>query len=592
MKILIAQFNPIIGDFVGIAAKMRSLLRYARQEQPEALVVFPELALTGYAPRDLLLKKDFIGKTVEQVNTLAQEFPGLHILTGAPWPNSDTGKPLHNVALLLHGGQVQLVIRKHYLPTYDVFDEARYFEPAVGEVSMFTLGDEKIGVTICEDLWNEPEFFSPPLYHDQLLERFQREKIKLMINIAASPYHRGKVSFRYRLLSHIARKYSWNLLYVNQAGAQDSLIFDGGSAFWHSDGSLGARASFFREEAGMFDWNGPDQLVYHEVTNWSGGTPQPSHLDLSQFSCLRSTQAKDQDFQSPLSLNRMTLAALLTGIGDYFAKTSSRRALLGLSGGIDSALVAFLAIQALGAKNVHVLLMPSPFSSEGSVTDSLDFCKRNQLSYDILPIDDLYFTYLDSLSRIIQPDEIELTHENIQARIRGNLLMAYANKQKAIVLATSNKSESAMGYATLYGDMAGGLSPILDMSKTLVYEISNFINEQFAGEPIPRNIIQKAPSAELRPGQKDSDSLPDYPILDYIIEGYIEKHLAPQTIIAGVGEKFFLPRQECSDLVQSVVRKIHLAEYKRKQATIGLKISERDFTVGRRFPIVHKYIEI
>lgn len=598
MKISLAQLNPIIGDFDGNVIKIRKSIRLAKDTGCD-LLVFPELALTGYPPKDLFYKEDFVNRCQSELERIAGDTEGISVLIGAPLLNRERGNSLFNAAVFMSQGEISSLYKKHYLPTYDVFDEDRYFEPG-NDILILQMKGQRIGVTICEDLWNDTDFFKRQLYTEDLLEKISAAGIDLMINLAASPYHRGKIEFRYRLLSHVAEKWSWDLLYVNQIGAQDSLIFDGGSAYWNRNGDLLLQASFFQEEFISFEYergqDGIRNVIFPESLSGEEGflnrevaplfRDKPEHYSHSLEKDHLFAKFKNKEF-----INHMTLGALVLGIHDYLKKIYAHRAVLGLSGGIDSAMVAFLAAQALGAENLYVLLMPSDFSSSGSVNDALEFCRRNGVSHEIISIAPLYELYLESLNRHLKKEEMELAHENIQARIRGNLLMAYSNKSGAILLATSNKSETAVGYATLYGDMAGGLSPIMDVPKTLLYELAECINKTFDGEPIPREILDKAPSAELRPNQKDSDSLPEYEVLDLIIEQYIEKHARPQAIAQLLQSKFYLEEGEAEHLVAETVNKIHRAEYKRKQATIGLKITSKDFSVGRRFPIVHRYRE-
>ena len=508
------------------------------------LVVFPELSICGYPPQDFLEFADFLRQCEETVLEIAAACRGIAAIVGSPTQNPFVeGKDLFNSALLLHEGKIIGEAHKSLLPTYDIFDEYRYFEPA-RQFSCVEFKGAKIALTVCEDIWDIDDDLM--YVHSPMME-LGKQSPDFAINISASPFSFTQVEKRKRVVTHWSRKYNIPLLYVNFAGAQTELIFDGGSIVSNGLGKIVGEMAYFQEDLQIFD---TDTLANtHFVENQSS------------------------------KIERIYLA-LVCGVRDYFSKLRFEKAILGLSGGIDSALTAVIACDALGPQNVHGLLMPSQYSSDHSVADAETLAKNLGMSYDIVPVKNIYEGYEIQLAPLFVGKPFDLTEENLQARIRGALLMAYSNKFHHILLNTSNKSENAVGYGTLYGDMCGGLGVLGDLYKTEVYELSNFVNRN--GERIPQNSISKPPSAELRPGQKDSDNLPEYDILDRILFEYIENRKGPKEITAlGYDEA----------LVIRVLRLVNRAEFKRKQAAPILRVSTKAFGHGRRLPIVGKYLE-
>lgn len=552
MKIALAQLNYIIGDFEGNLNKMADAVANATSSGAE-LVVFSELSICGYPPLDLLERKEFIQACLNSMDKLAGlTDPCTGILVGGPEfnPNKD-GKLLFNSAFFLHGGKVQQVFRKSLLPTYDIFDEYRYFEPN-REFSILEFKGRKLAVTICEDLWDdqpfENEFSRSRLYTTNPLEKLSLLEPDVIINMAASPFAHRKMDAKQAIFTGKASKYRLPVLYCNQVGAQTELIFEGGSMAIHPSGHVAARLPYFSE----------DLLI----------------CDLDEL-CLTEPPLSAGDLPGRIE----TIAdALVCGIRDYFGKLGFKTATLGLSGGIDSAVTLALAVRALGPKNLHVLLMPSQYSSDHSVNDSVQMAKNLGVKYHILPIEALFRQFRLSLDALFKDLPEDITEENIQARIRSILLMALSNKFGNILLNTSNKSETAVGYGTLYGDMSGGLSILGDVYKTDVYLLAEYLNRE--QEMIPGNIITKAPSAELKPDQKDLDSLPPYELLDRILEAYIERQLPPQKLEA-LG---FDP-----GLVSRIIRLVNQNEYKRYQTPPILRISSKAFGIGRRLPLVGRY---
>lgn len=543
MRIALAQNNYHTGNFEGNVSKMLVAIENAKT-QGASLVVFAELAVTGYPPRDFLEFDHFLELCNESIQRIAAACTDIAAIVGVPVYNrSGSGKRLYNAALLLADGQVKATVAKSLLPTYDVFDEYRYFEPA-SETQVVELNGKRLAITICEDLWNvgkHQQYPSAPM--DSLIA----QKPDLIVNIAASPFAAAQPAERLAVLAHNATHYQLPLVYVNHVGAQTELIFDGASMAINADGSVAARLHAFQEDFAVVEWHekGFKPATIH---------PQPEKEALIE-------------------------AALEMGIRDYFRKLGFTKAILGLSGGIDSALVTVLAARALGAHNVHCLLMPSRYSSDHSIDDSVALAKNLGVSYEILPIEEAYVAYEHILAKPFEGTTPNITEENLQSRIRGMLLMAYTNKFGQILLNTSNKSELAVGYGTLYGDMCGGLSVIGDLYKTEVYALCEWINRN--EEVIPGNILTKAPSAELRPDQKDSDSLPDYSLLDAILQLYIEERKAPAEIIAAGFDEA---------VVKRVMRLVNMNEYKRHQTPPILRVSFKAFGMGRRMPIVARYL--
>lgn len=543
MKIAIAQLNYHIGNFEANTQKIISTAKSSHQNGAE-LTVFAELAVSGYPPRDFLEFDDFIQKCEVQINLIAEACFDIPLILGSPVRNTTKkGKPLFNAAVFLYQGQKEY-FRKGLLPDYDVFDEYRYFEPA-DSFQCLKFNDHKIAVTVCEDLWNVEDH---PLYVKQPMEDLILEKPDLIINIAASPFDYAQAEKRETVLRKNVDKYKLPLVYVNHVGAQTELLFDGGSMVMDENGMLISRLKFFDEEVQIVDVG----------IQFAGNQLSVSLL--------------------PEKIERIH-DALVMGVRNYFQKLGFQKAVLGLSGGIDSAVTMVLAARALGSENVHAVLMPSQFSSNHSVQDALDLAKNLGSTFQIIPIKEIYESFEHALHEAFVGKAFDVTEENIQARIRGALLMALSNKFGMILLNTSNKSETAVGYGTLYGDMNGGLSVLGDVYKTEVFELARFINRK--AEIIPENTIIKPPSAELRPEQQDSDSLPDYSVLDKILFAYIEQRLKPEAIAKqGIDSK----------IVAHVLRLVNLNEYKRHQSPPILRVSAKAFGIGRRMPIVAKYL--
>ena len=552
MKIALAQLNYIIGDFDGNLSKITAAVADASSSGAE-LVIFSELSICGYPPLDLLERKEFIhscGQSIEKLATLVD--PAIGVLVGGPEfnPNKD-GKLLFNSAFFLHEGKVKQVFRKSLLPTYDIFDEYRYFEPN-REFHILEFKNRKLAVTICEDLWDEQpfdnEFSRSRLYTSNPLEELSVFKPDVIINIAASPFSHRKMEVKQSIFTGKAKRYKLPVLYCNQVGAHTELIFEGGSLAIHPSGRVAAKLPYFRED-----------ILICDLEELTESEPHPSPGVI------------------PGRIGTMA-DALICGIKDYFGKLGFRTATLGLSGGIDSAVTLALAAEALGPANLHVLLLPSQYSSDHSVNDSVQMAENLGIKYNILPIEALFNEFRETLQPLFKDMPEDIAEENIQARIRGTLLMALSNKLGNILLNTSNKSETAVGYGTLYGDMSGGLSVLGDVYKTDVYLLAKYLNQE--QEVIPANIISKPPSAELKPDQKDSDSLPPYDVLDQILEAYIEKQL-PVKKVEALG---FDPK-----LVSRVIKLVNMNEYKRYQTPPILRVSSKAFGIGRRLPLVARY---
>ncbi len=545
MKIALAQINTTVGDFEGNVAK---ILEYAGMavDRKADLVVFPEMAVCGYPPRDLVERPDFIERSEAELLRLSRLLPDIHALIGYVRASRvQTGKAVRNAAALVYRGKVLLDYVKILLPFYDVFDESRYFEPG-NSVGIFDLQGVRIGITICEDIWNDKNFWRKRLYPRDPVEEITQAGAKALLNIASSPYSTEKLQLRHDMLRTIAVEHRIPVAYVNHVGGNDQLILDGSSLAFGAGGSLIARAKSFEEDLVVFDTAG--------------------------------TQADIHD--APSSEIDAVYGALLLGTRDYMRKCGFKEAIVGLSGGIDSSVVATLAADALGPENVHAIAMPGPYSSPGSVSDAEELAKRLGVDFRIIPISILYDGYLQTLESSFKGSVADVTEENIQARIRGNILMALSNKLGAMVLSTGNKSELAVGYCTLYGDMAGGLSVIADLPKTMVYTLARYLNRET--ERIPRSCIEKPPSAELKADQKDQDTLPPYETLDVILKSVIEERLCAKDIAA----KYRIDLA----LVEDVMRRVTRAEYKRQQAAPALKVTAKAFGMGRRYPIAQKFI--
>ena len=543
MRIALLQINPTAGDLNGNSALIVRGVRAAASQGAD-LVVTPELALMGYLPRDLLMTRGFVRRADAMIDGLAAELKGAPpALIGVATPNpSDMGRPLFNSAVLLKDGAAGPVFHKTLLPTYDVFDEDRYFEPGAGP-QILDLGGWRLGISICEDVWNDRDFWSRQRYHPDPIEGLAKAGAQAILNLSASPFTVGKQLVRESMLGHLARKYGLPVAYVNQVGGDDDLIFDGRSGVFDAHGRLSARAKGFQE----------DLLV----TDLAGAAGSIS----------------EDDFEPEAEI----WSALVLGVRDYARKTGFRKAVLGLSGGIDSALTAAIAAAALGPGNVQGVMMPSCYSSPGSVDDSLELARNLGVQTLVLPIAGIMRTYDTALADVFRGLAPDVTEENIQSRIRGNLLMALSNKFGSLLLTTGNKSEMSVGYCTLYGDMNGGLAVIADLPKMMVYRVARWRNRR--KPDIPEATLTKAPSAELRPNQTDQDSLPPYELLDQILELHIERCQSAEEIVEqGYDEQ----------TVRRVTRLVRLAEFKRKQAAPGLKVTSRAFGTGWRMPIVRQ----
>ena len=542
MKIALAQFNPTIGDFEGNASRILELAAEAKSGGAE-LALFSELCLCGYPPQDLLERPAFTERNVKELSRLAKSVPLPSIVGYVGKAQDDTGKPVANCAGLIADGRVLFEQRKMLLPTYDVFDESRYFQPANTQF-VFPLERAKLGITICEDVWNDKNFWKQRLYERDPVTELIGKGSNIILNLSSSPYTLDKRGLRHDMLRAIALEKKVPVAYVNQVGGNDSLIFDGSSIAFMADGRVAALAKSFEEDLVFFD----------------------SETGAGDIRC------------QPKNELEAVYRALVIGTRDYVRKCGFRKVVIGLSGGIDSAIVAAIATEALGRENVLGVSMPSPYSSEGSRNDAGRLAQNLGIELIVLPILEVFDSYRRVLSSAFAGRPEDVTEENIQARIRGNLLMALSNKFNSLVLSTGNKSEMAVGYCTLYGDMAGGLAVISDVPKTMVYGLAGLVNCK--RELIPREIIDKPPSAELRPNQVDQDTLPPYDVLDRILKAYVEDLRSPEDIADLTGYSL--------DLVRSVARLVDGAEFKRKQAPPGLKVTSKAFSVGRRFPIAQK----
>jgi NAD+ synthase (glutamine-hydrolysing) len=540
LRVALLQINPIAGDLKGNASQIIRGVR-AAQNLDVDLVVTPELALMGYLPRDLLMSSGFVQRSCQMISSLAKELQDAPpVLVGVATPNpADIGRPLFNSAMLLRDGASGPVFHKTLLPTYDVFDEDRYFEPG-REPGILKLNGFRLGISICEDVWNDRDFWKRRRYHQDPIDVLAQAGAQAIINLSASPFTVGKELLREEMLGQMARKHKLPLAWVNQVGGNDDLIFDGRSGAFDREGKLFARAKGFAEDLLVVDLDAMTGVI-----------------------------APD-DFTPEAEIWN----ALVLGVRDYARKTHFKKVLLGLSGGIDSALTAAIAVDALGPENVLGVMMPSAYSSKGSVDDSVELARNLGIQVRELPISPIMATYETTLAGAFQGYKADVTEENIQSRIRGNLLMALSNKYGALLLTTGNKSELAVGYCTLYGDMNGGLAVIADLPKMMVYRVSRYRNQRKAD--IPESTLTKAPSAELRPDQTDQDSLPPYEVLDQILELHIERSQSAEEIIAqGYDE----------ETVRRVLRLVRNAEFKRKQAAPVLKVTSRAFGTGWRMPI-------
>ena len=549
MRIALGQINTTVGDMAGNVARMVDAAKEAAGRNAE-IVVFPELAVTGYPPRDLMEKPSFLERAEQELARLAELTAPLGIVVVAGCiarSQSDTGKHAVNLAAVLQNGHVLFRQTKMLLPTYDVFDEGRYFVPATHQEAC-ELNGRRLGIIVCEDAWNDKQYWQRPLYERDPVQELLAGGGQALISINASPFHMGKRALRREIFQATARRYGVPVIYVNQVGGNDQLVFDGSSFAIDKDGEVIASARSFAED-----------LVLVDIDTGQG----------------------DRNENLPEETEAV-YEALVLGTRDYLGKCGFSRVLVGLSGGIDSSLTAAIAVDAVGAANVTGVAMPGPFSSDHSLTDARTMAEALGVRLEVAPIGNTYTEFLKVLDPIFGVTERDVTEENLQARLRGVTLMALSNKWNSLVLTTGNKSELAVGYCTLYGDMSGGLAVISDVPKTLVYELSRVANRRHRNA-IPENVFTKPPSAELRPDQKDSDSLPPYETLDVVLKAYVEEYEAPAAIAARLG----LPLE----LVRDIARKVDRSEYKRQQAAPGLKVTTKAFGIGRRFPIAQRFTE-
>ncbi|MDY6790645.1 MAG: NAD+ synthase [Thermodesulfobacteriota bacterium] len=546
MKIAIAQINPVIGDFKHNLSRIKYYTDKARALSCD-LVVFSELTVSGYPPRDLLEKEDFIEANLACLNDLISTISSIGVICGFVDKNpGDEGNRLFNSAVLFENGKILHRVNKRLLPNYDVFDERRYFEPG-GKAACFSYKGYRIGLTICEDVWNDKDVIKKRVYHLNPVSLMVEDGADLIINISASPFHVGKREFRWDMLGSIAKKYDVPFVFANQVGGNDSVLFDGISAAFNREGMMTARAKDFEEDMVLFDLriSEPDRQNLHAVAG--------------------------SDTES-------LLKALIMGTHDYVTKCGFTKVVVGLSGGIDSALTAYIATMALGKENVSTVFMPSQYTSKDNYEDTKKLANTLEIGLVNIPIDRMLKEFLPYTSPSFDKSNPGIVEQNIQARIRGTILMAMSNREGSILLSTGNKSELAVGYCTLYGDMNGGLAVISDVPKTQVYKLARFINAE--KEYIPFRIITKAPSAELKPGQTDQDDLPSYDILDSILKGYIEDYKGADELV-----KMGFARETVEDVISRVDR----SEYKRYQAAPGLKVTSKAFGYGRRYPLAQGY---
>jgi NAD+ synthase (glutamine-hydrolysing) len=543
VKIALGQINPTVGDFSGNAAKIIEFSRRAQAGGAE-LILFPELSVCGYPPRDLVERPSFVARNRQTAEQIASATRGISVICGLVTPaESETGKSVMNSAALLQEGKVAFLQSKMLLPTYDVFDEMRNFAPAKSQ-RLFSFGGSRVALTICEDAWNDKLFWPKRLYVVDPIEALVRAGGNLILNISASPFWIGKREVRRDMLASIARQYQIPVAMVNQVGGNDSLLFDGSSIVLNAEGKVIAQACSFEEDLICFDSESLTGDLHGQIEG----------EEASVYS------------------------ALVLGTRDYIHKCGFQKAIVGLSGGIDSALTAVIAADAVGPENVIGVGMPGPYSSPGSIGDARTLAHNLGIRFELLSIDCAVEAYRETLKEVFRNQKEDVTEENIQSRARGTLLMALSNKFGAIVLSTGNKSELGVGYCTLYGDMVGGLAVISDVPKTLVYRLSHYVNSRHP--VIPQDTLEKPPSAELRPDQKDSDSLPPYEILDAVLEDYVEDAHSVERIARDRGFDI--------EVVRRVVRMVDRAEYKRQQSAPGIKISAKAFGYGRRLPIAAK----
>ncbi len=554
MRIALGQINNTVGDLDGNSAKILEFARRAEGSGAE-LVVFPELALTGYPPRDLVEKRSFLDRTEEALGELIEASAGMKVALIVGYVGRspvDAAIRSQNAAAVIKGGKLIFDQRKSLLPTYDVFDEARYFQPAEHQ-ELFTLDGKRIALAICEDFWNDKQYWERRRYSRDPVEGLMKGGADLIISINASPWNIGKRAQRHDIFEALTKRFRVPVVYVHMVGGNDQLVFDGSSFAMDKEGRLAAQAKSFEEDLILFD-----------------------------------SEAGTGDYHdSGLSSEEAAFDALVLGTRDYIRKCGFRKVLVGISGGIDSALVAAIAVEAVGAENVMGVGMPGPYSTEHSLSDACALARNLGIRFEVVPIKLGYEAMMETLEPLFAGLSPDTTEENLQSRLRGVTLMAMSNKFGSLVLTTGNKSEIAVGYCTLYGDMCGGLAVISDVPKTIVYRLARIANARAVAKgraaPIPENTLTKPPSAELRPDQKDTDSLPEYAELDAILAAYIERYESVPEIAA--------QEQLPEDLVRDIIRKVDRNEYKRQQAAPGLRITPKAFGVGRRFPIAHRFTE-
>jgi NAD+ synthetase len=574
MKIALVQINPVIGDFAYNRAQIISWVEKARSKGCD-LAVFPELVLCGYPPQDLLERPAFIAQHDKTLKTLITSVSGIAVICGHLEKHTDsTGKPLHNSASLIADGKLLFTAQKRLLPTYDVFDEARYFEPGRRSQS-FEYKGLRLGITVCEDIWNDKGSFPQQLYATDPVsdlvscQQSGGRNIDLLVNISASPFQIDKENVKHDIFTRVCTNNNLPLIYVNQVGGQDSLLFDGWSMAMDSRGRIIARAARFMED-----------MVVVDTDTWQGEMHDRQILEI------RDQEAETDVSKMSLQEAGTVYAALVMGVRDYAAKCGFTKGVVGLSGGIDSAVTCAIACEAFGAENILGVAMPSPYTSDESIEDAKQLALNLDCRFEVIGISSVFSALKESLAPIFSASEnsatpdVDITEQNMQARIRGNLLMALSNKYGFLLLSTGNKSEMAVGYCTLYGDMSGGLAVISDVPKLLVYKLAQNINQD--REIIPARIIEKPPSAELAPNQLDQDDLPAYDVLDPILTAYLEQNLS----VAEIAAMGF-----ARHIVDDVVRRVRINEYKRKQAPIGLKVTSKAFGYGRRYPTAQNFRE-
>jgi NAD+ synthase (glutamine-hydrolysing) len=544
MRVMIAQINPTVGDLEGNFQKILGFVKQGRSQKAD-LLLFPELALSGYPPDDFLLLPHFTEAIDHYLEKIVDASKDISVIVGTPKINAKGSHlKLCNSAAIIHNQTLIGLQDKSLLPTYDVFDELRYFEPATHNF-VWNLCDRKVGITICEDIWQHHPMVREVVYQRDPIADLAAQSPDLLINLSASPFRMGRAHERIEVCREVALTLKCPVILCNQVGGNDSLIFDGYSLVVNAEGELIEHGKGFEEDCLLVDLNYPAEGI-------------SLHVD------------DTEDLRK----------ALVLGIGDYFCKQGFIKACLGISGGIDSAVVAALAVEALGKENVLGILMPSRFSSESGIEDAKQLVLNLGMDHKTISIEEPFQCYLDLLEPHFEGKPHDTTEENLQSRIRGMILMAFSNKFGHIVLSTGNKSELAMGYATLYGDTVGGLAVLSDVTKMQVYALAELYNEEC--EAIPQRIIDRPPTAELREDQFDSDSLPDYDTIDTVVKAYVEEHMSPESI----ADKFDYP----FELVQELVSKIHRSEYKRRQTAPGLRVSSRAFSIGRKFPIVQRFV--